>query len=158
MKSRILTAAKLRAINAHRDHLELFVRSFGKSVEITEALCVKHANVFKFGWPVRDLLSKEAEAVYRSSIIEARAAYASAFDQAKAVRVNAVAEARPLYYDPVAALTVSYERACRKAWADYNTATEEAQTIYDTVCAAAWARAYINDKEFTNLAAQDETN
>jgi hypothetical protein len=64
MNSRTLTLATLKKKGACSEQVALFRKMFGRSVEITEALCVEHASVFSWGWAARNLLTAPACAEY----------------------------------------------------------------------------------------------
>lgn len=50
MEARTLTLATLKSKGACVEQVALFRKMFGKSVQITEALCVEHASAFSWGW------------------------------------------------------------------------------------------------------------
>jgi cell division septum initiation protein DivIVA len=124
MTSRTLTLATLKKKGACKEQVALFRKMFGKSVEITEALCVEHAAVFSWGWAAENLLKAAALAEYERVTAPARAEYE---------RVTAAARAE--YERVKAAARAEYERVKAPAWAEYQRVT-----------AATWARAYIGDK------------
>ena len=64
MNSRTLTLTTLKKKGACSEQVALFRKMFGRSVEITEALCVEHASVFSWGWAARNLLTAPALAEY----------------------------------------------------------------------------------------------
>ena len=124
-RARTLTLQTLIDKDACQSQVDLFRQHFGPSVEVTEALCVKHARAFDWPWAARNLLSVSAEADYERVRAAAWADYR---------RANAPAWAE-------------YARAIAPAWADYERATAPAVAEYKRVRAAAWARAYINDTQ-----------
>ena len=63
--SRTLTLATLKKKGACSDQRALFRKMFGKSVEITEALCVERAAAFNWVWAAENLLTAPAEAEYK---------------------------------------------------------------------------------------------
>jgi cell division septum initiation protein DivIVA len=125
MTSRTLTLATLKKKGACKEQVVLFRKMFGKSVEITEALCVEHAAVFSWGWAAENLLTAAALAEYQR------------------VRAAALAE----YQRVTAAALAECERVTAPAWAEYARVTAAALAEYERVKAATWARAYIGDKE-----------
>ena len=75
MNSRTLTLTALKKKGACSEQVALFRKMFGRSVEITEALCVEHASVFSWGWAARNLLMAPAWAEYDRVTAPARAEY-----------------------------------------------------------------------------------
>lgn len=62
--SRKLTLATLKCKGACDRQRVLFRTLFGTSVEVTEALCVEHAEAFSWGWSSATLLTDPARAEY----------------------------------------------------------------------------------------------
>ena len=103
---RILTLAQLEAAGACDDQRALFEKTFGLSVEITEALCLEHAASFRWEWASAHLLSPAAWAEYDRACTAAMAEY-------NRVRSPAWAE-----YDRMrAAVLAEYDRMRAAAWA-----------------------------------------
>jgi len=63
-----ITLAQLNKAGACEAQTALFQKLFGKSVALTEALAVKHAQDFAFGWAARHLLSPSARAAYDAAV------------------------------------------------------------------------------------------
>ena len=77
-----ITLAQLRKLGACPDEVAIFEKLFGESVEVTEALCVKHAEKFDWDWAAKRLLTKTQLDEYER--IEAQAfARAAAIEEAK---------------------------------------------------------------------------
>ena len=96
MTSRTLTLATLKKKGACKEQVALFRKMFGRSVEITEALCVEHAAVFSWGWAAENLLTAPAwakhERVTAAALAECHRVTAPAW--AEYDRVTAAAWAR----------------------------------------------------------------
>ena len=75
MKSRILHLKALTDLGACAGAVKVFRKRFGESVRVTEALCIKAAQDFDFGWAARHLLSESAWADYRRVTAPALADY-----------------------------------------------------------------------------------
>jgi hypothetical protein len=71
---RKLTLKTLIAKGACKDQVDLFKAAFGGRVDVTVALCVKHAGQFDWSWAARNLLSEAGRADY---VQEAAQAWAS---------------------------------------------------------------------------------
>jgi hypothetical protein len=54
---------------------DLFVTLFGEQVEVTEDLCVKHADKFDWSWASKHLLTEPSVAEYRRVTAQAWDAY-----------------------------------------------------------------------------------
>jgi len=110
-----ITVTKLRKLRACKKEVERFKALFPRGVQVTEALCVQHADDFDWVWAARHLLSSSARAEYERV---ADAAWAE-YDRAKTA---ALAE----YNRVRAAAWAEYERARDAAWAEYKRATAAA--------------------------------
>lgn len=62
--TRLLTLATIKSNGACASQVALFRKMFGKSVDITEALCVEHAAAFSWNWAAENLLTKPASDAY----------------------------------------------------------------------------------------------
>ena len=122
--SRALTLQTLIDKGACSKQVELFRVRFGKSVHVTQRLCVSVADAFDWNWAARHLLSKPARAECRRVTAPARAEY-------ERVRAAALAE----YKRVTAATRAEYERVTAAAWAEY-----------DRVAARTFAKFYNEDK------------
>ena len=147
MESRTLTLATLVRKGACREQREKFAKLFGKSVEITEALCAEHANEFNWDWAARNLLSASASAraAYDAAVAPALAAYDAAMAPAWAAYDAARASAQAAYDAAMAPAWAAYDAAMAPAWAAYAAAMAPARAAYAAAMASAWARAYIAD-------------
>jgi hypothetical protein len=106
MNSRTLTLTTLKKKGACKEQVALFRKMFGRSVEITEALCVEHAAVFSWGWAAQNLLTApawaECERVTAPALAEYQRVRAAALTEYQRVRAAALAE---------------YQRVTAPAWA-----------------------------------------
>ena len=103
-----ITLKQLRRLNACEDQVLLFERFFGTGIEVTEALCLAHAQDFDWNWAAYNLLSPSAREAYG----EARALARKAYDEALALAEKAYDEALALAgkaYDE--ALALAFARA-----------------------------------------------
>ena len=64
---------QLEERRACENQVRLFERLFGEQVKVTKALCLKHANDFRFEWAALYLLSPLAQAEYEKLMKPARA-------------------------------------------------------------------------------------
>jgi len=62
-----ITSTQLRRAAACEDQVKLFVRHFGRSVVVTEKLCIEHAQDFDWDWAADSLLSVPARAAYNEA-------------------------------------------------------------------------------------------
>ena len=128
-----IAVKQLRALGACAEQVEMFECLFGASVEVTEALCVKHAQDFGVGawdWAAGHLLSPSALAEYDAATAPARATY-------EAARAPARAE-----YDAARATAwATYEAATATTWAEYDAARAPAWATYKAAVARAFGRA-----------------
>ena len=145
--SRILTLATLKKKGACAGQAALFRAKFGRSVEITEALCIEHAADFSWRWAVDNLLSATARAAYDAAMAPAEAAYRAAMAPAEAAYRAATASAGAAYSAATASAGAAYDAAMAPARAAYDAAMAPAEAAYRAATAPAWARAYINDKQ-----------
>jgi hypothetical protein len=122
-KSRLLKLSTLIELGACSDQVELFRKTFGESVRVTEKLCLSVSDKFAWTWAASHLLSALTE-------------YA---------RVRALAWAE---YKRVISLACSeYERAIAPAVAtraEYERITAPARTEYERAKALAFARGYLS--------------
>ena len=63
----IITLQQLKDKDACTPQLLLFKETFGKSVTLTEELCIKHAQDFDWSWAAYNLLSAPARKVYNET-------------------------------------------------------------------------------------------
>jgi hypothetical protein len=96
MKSRTLKLQTIIDKRACPEQVKLFRKVFGKSVRVTEPLCVRMANQFDFTWAAQNLLTPEGVTEYTRVIAPALAEYARVRAPAWAEyeRVSALAFAR----------------------------------------------------------------
>jgi hypothetical protein len=132
---RELTLKTLIAKGACKDQVDLFVAAFGDSVDVTVALCVKHAGQFKWDWAARNLLSEVGRADYDRDTAVARAGY-----------YHDIAEALAEYERVMAPALAEYGLAVRgPAVAEYNRDITSAGAEYDHATAEAFAALYIQE-------------
>ena len=62
-----ITLAQLKKLRACGAQVALFRKYFGEEVEVTEALCVKHAQEFSWDWAAVNLLSAPALKAYNEA-------------------------------------------------------------------------------------------
>ena len=95
MEARTLTLATLKSKGACAPKVALFRKMFGKSVQITEALCVEHASAFSWKWAAENLLTASAQDAYEAAWVSAQDAYEAAWvqDAYEAARASAWARA-----------------------------------------------------------------
>ena len=127
----ILTLRQLIDEGACVDQRALFKATFGESVDVTEDLCVQHAQDFDWIWAAYHLLSADQQVVYNSALSQAQAAYGAALSQERAAYRAAVNQAR-----------AAYDAAVNQAGAAYDAAVDQAQAVYSAAQATTWARAY----------------
>ena len=116
-----ITVKQLRALGACAAQVEMFEGLFGASVEVTEALCVKHAQEVGAGtwdWAAGHLFSPSAWATYEAARTSARAEYEAG--------ATALAE---------------YDAARASVRAEYEAARGTARAAYKAAVARAFGRA-----------------
>jgi hypothetical protein len=119
-----------------------FKRLFGKSVEVTEALCVEHVQVFDWGGAAEHLLAPAARAAYDEATATAWATYNAAIAPARAAYNAATATARAALNKATAMAWAAYLKATAPAWATYLEATAPAWATYREARARAFAQAF----------------
>ena len=138
--SKKITLAMLRKAGACKQQLDAFKQLFPRGVEVTVALCLKHAAAFEWRWAARNLLSPSAQAACDEVITTAWVAYIKAEATASATHDKAIGSTWDKEYlaDPLAAR----ERVAT-ALATYNEADAAALAIYQDAMAVAWAEAFL---------------
>ena len=71
----IITLDMLIEKEACQKQVDLFKQYFGKSVEITEEICIKYSNEFHIEWLVNNMLNEEQCELYHTIQVPAYAAY-----------------------------------------------------------------------------------
>lgn len=96
-----ITPEMLRDLKACEDQYNLFVELFPDGVEITEELCVRHAQDFDFEWVAQHLLPKKLWRTLKNTMAphgkmyeEAMAPHHKAYDQAVTACQEAFCEAK----------------------------------------------------------------
>jgi hypothetical protein len=115
-----LTIQQLIDAKACQSQVDLFRDMFGKSVNITQRLCVSVADKFDFGWAAEKLLKPKAWAEYER-------VFPLAWVEYERVRTSAQAE---------------YERVRTSAQAEYERVRAPAWAEYERVCAKQFAKGY----------------
>jgi hypothetical protein len=100
-----ITSKLLRAKRACKAQVDLFKALGGDTLELTEALCVKHASEFDWAWAADNLLSAPAWAEYD----RVRASAGAEYDRV-------VAPARAEYDRVVAPASAKYNRVVASAF------------------------------------------
>jgi hypothetical protein len=142
---RKLTLKTLIAKGACKDQVELFKAAFGGRVDVTVALCVKHAGQFDWSWAARNLLSEAGRTDYDRARAPAWADYERAIVEASADYDSATVEASIVYHRATAPAWAEYNRAMAVARAGYNRARAPAWADYDRARAVAFATLYIQE-------------
>lgn len=70
-----ITSDILRQKRACDDQIELFIELGGDRLELTKALCLKHANKFDWLWAGRNLLTPEGRTKFSHLMASARTEY-----------------------------------------------------------------------------------
>lgn len=103
-----ITAEQLKKARACKAQLDLFISLGLDGVEITEELCVKHAQDFNWNWAAMRLLKRRAKRAYNEAEIpawvtlgEARVKASAAFD--RAVTTGEALESARAVYDEACA-------------------------------------------------------
>jgi hypothetical protein len=114
-----ITSELLRRRGACRSQVELFIALGGDSLELTEALCLEHAEKFNFYWAANHLLTSGALVEYEHVRRGAQAKYEhiqqSAWAEYEHIRQAALmARADYLHVQPTA--WAEYQRACASAF------------------------------------------
>ena len=91
--SKTLTVETLKSKKACQPQIDLFRSLFGDSVEVTEELCVKHAQDFNWDWAADTLLSESAREDYYKATGPALKVYNKATAPALKVYIKATASA-----------------------------------------------------------------
>ena len=77
-----VTVAQLTKLNACRDQVDLFIKTFGQEVEVTEASCLIAARAgIDIDWAAQKLLTPKQRQAYK----DAKAPLWQAYEDAKAV-------------------------------------------------------------------------
>jgi hypothetical protein len=123
-----ITSELLRRRGACRSQVALFVALGGDSLELTEALCLKHADKFDFNWAANHLLTPAADRVFERIERTALAEY-------ERIRRPALAE----YERIERAAWTEYERIWQPAWSKYESIRQLARAEYARIQHQAWA-------------------
>jgi hypothetical protein len=145
-----ITAERLRRAGACQDQRETFEEIFPSGVEVTEALCIEHADKFDWEWAAGALLSPEALHIYMAAARPARDTYQAivapvlivyevAIKLAWNTYAAAITAARSSYNQALAqgACDAARESACdaarESAWDAYDAAAKPAEDAYDAI-------------------------
>jgi hypothetical protein len=125
-----ITSKLLKRKRACREQVALFEKLFPNGVEVTEAICVAHADKFNFHWAAENLLSAPALAEYERIEAPAWAEY-----------MRSLAAAWDEYGRSLAAAWDEYGRSRAAAWAEYGRSRAAALAEYERAVAVEFARA-----------------
>ena len=64
--AKVITLGMLIRKKACQNQVDLFKKYFGKSVEITEDICLKYYNEFEFDWLIDNMLNEERREAYKA--------------------------------------------------------------------------------------------
>ena len=138
----VITLDMLIEKNACQEQANLFKKYYGKSVEITEDICLKYSNKFEFDWLVDNILSGDQREAYMTIQVPAYKAYnaieTAAGEAYQAIRVPA-AEAYVAIRGP------AYNAIQTDAWKAYKAIEWRAYKAYYTIIAPAY-EAYEKEK------------
>ena len=144
--SRTLTLQTLIDKGACSEQVELFRVRFGKSVRVTQRLCVSVAYAFDWNWAAQHLLSRPARAEYQRAAAAAWAEYARVLAPARAEYQRATAPAAAEYERVTAPAWAEYARVVAAAWAEYARVEAAAWAEYEVAAARTFAKLYNGDK------------
>ena len=113
--TRPLTLATIKSKGACASQVALFRKMFGKSVDITEAICIEHAAAFSWNWASENLLSKPSSDAYDAAIKAARDAYRAAIKAASDAYDAAIKPASDAYDAAIKAARDAYRAATKPA-------------------------------------------
>jgi hypothetical protein len=105
----MITYDTLRTAGACQEQRELFRQLFPKGTEVTEELCVRHAQDFDWEWAAENLLDYAAWKAYRAAETSAWRVYTDTMASAWEVYDDTRASAETAYTDTMAS-------AFAKAW------------------------------------------
>lgn len=126
-----ITVRQLKRAGARKDQVKLFRKLFGKEAEVTEALCVKHAQDFDFNWAAARLLPGPALKEYKRRITPA-------WEEYWRCRAPALKE-----YWQVTADSPQASPGITAAREEFKRVTASAREEFNRRRAAAFARLYI---------------
>ena len=112
-----ITVERLKRLRACKAQVARFAELFPDGVEVTEELCIQHAQDFDWRWGSRNLLSPLALAAYDNAVAPAWVDYKKAVAPARADYKKAIAQARADYDNAVARAWAAYEKAGAVAFA-----------------------------------------
>jgi hypothetical protein len=136
-----ITTDTLRERRACAEQVELFASLFPDGVEVTEELCVKHAQDFGWDWASEYLLPRLAHEAYDEAVRPAYKAYNEAIRVAREAYIEATRPAREAYDEAVRPAYKAYDEAVRPAYKAYVEATRPARDAYIEAKARAFASA-----------------
>ena len=119
-----ITSSLLRAKGACSEQVELFKSLDGDSLELTEALCLEHAEKFNWGWAAHNLLSRKALDKYNHAMDVAWTEYENIEDLARA-KYNYTVTSAPgkptqVMTDVLSSALAEYNRVVDPAFAKRN--------------------------------------
>ena len=119
-----ITLEMLEARGACKNQYKLFVRLFPDGVEITEELCVKHAQDLDFEWAARHLLGSPTRKAYDEAI----APHWEAYEQETALHLKA-------YNEAIAPHLKAYDEATAPHWKAFDEAIAPHRKAFDKAIA-----------------------
>jgi hypothetical protein len=120
----MITYDTLRTAGACQEQRELFRQLFPKGTEVTEELCVRHAQDFDWEWAAENLLDDATRKVYN----------------------DAEAPAWKAYEDAVGAALKAYDDTAASAWKVYDDTRASALRAYTNTAASAFAKAWLSQE------------
>jgi len=141
----IIIAKQLEKLKACQKQIDRFRELFGESVEVSEKLCLKHAEEFDWHWAAGNLLSAPARQEYERIEAPAQQKYelvkAQARQEYKRVEAQACQEYERIRTQALSSVyqtSWEYERVEAPAWQEYKRIRTQACQEYERVEAPAW--------------------
>ena len=107
-----VTVSQLTKLNACRDQVDLFIKTYGQEVEVTEANCLIAVRAgIDIGWAAQKLLTPKQKQAYKDAEAPLRKAYKDAEAPLRKAYEDAEAPLRKAYEDARAPLLQAYEDA-----------------------------------------------
>ncbi len=143
-----ITLTMLRRAGACKPQVKRFAELFGEEADVTEELCVQHAQEFEWDWAASNLLDDDQQKIYREARASAEKIYREACAPAKKIYDETIASAGKIYREARASAEKIYREACAPAKKIYDKTRSSALKIYNETCASAFALACtLSDKQ-----------
>jgi hypothetical protein len=139
---RTITSALLRERGACKIQIDLFMSLDGDRLELTEAVCVEHAQKFDWDWASKNLLAEGALAEYLRVEQAEWAEYLRIQRPAWAEYQHIEQLAQAKYVCVPQPVWAEYLRTQRPALAEYKRVQQAACAKYRRVCASAFFHAW----------------